>query len=196
MEPLLDAAFVNPWWVGFVIVIVLLLLLLGYTIGSSVIGFGPRVVRRTETFEYGEEEAKNRAPEKQGQPNKRSITTETQTSRTLWDWLTVLTISAVIGVVALMFTSRQAVQQRYIQNQQTMDATLQAYLDQMTEMMLDDKAPLLDSGSESAAVVAARVRTVTALKRLDGEHNEIVTTFLKESGLVNFRLPGGQRKTC
>ena len=110
--------------------------------------------------------------------------------------MTVLTISAVIGVVALMFTSRQAVQQRYIQNQQTMDATLQAYLDQMTEMMLDDKAPLLDSGSESAAVVAARVRTVTALKRLDGEHNEIVTTFLKESGLVNFRLPGGQKKTC
>lgn len=122
MESLLNAALVLPQWVVFVVVVVVLFVfVLGSTIGSSIIGFGPRVVRRTETFEYGEEEAKNRAPEKQGQPNKRSITTETQTSRTLWDWLTILTISAVIGVVALMFTTRQAEQQRHIQNQQNWD---------------------------------------------------------------------------
>ena len=76
MESLLNAALVLPQWVVFVVVVVVLFVfVLGSTIGSSIIGFGPRVVRRTETFEYGEEEAKNRAPEKQGQPNKRSITT-------------------------------------------------------------------------------------------------------------------------
>jgi hypothetical protein len=39
------------------------------------------------------------------------------------------------------------------------------------------------------------VQTVTALKRLDGEHNKIVPLFLKdlkESGLVNFGLPYDQ----
>src|SRR5215210_385641 len=102
-----------------VIAVVLLcgfLLWLGYTRGARISGFGPHVVKQIETFEYPG------ADEESGQPEKRSITTETQSARTVWEWLTILTISAVIAGAALIFTTRQADQQREIQVQQANDA--------------------------------------------------------------------------
>jgi hypothetical protein len=88
------------------------------------------------------------------------------------------------------FTWSQAEQQQYIQEQEAMEASLQAYLDQMTQMMLDDKKTLLNSESDSVVRAIARVRTVTALKRLDGKRNKVVLSFLKESGLLGFGVPG------
>jgi hypothetical protein len=198
----LSTVFVIPNWVSLVMAVVLLLLLLwiGYTRAPGISGFGPHVVKKIETFEFDAEEARKRAPEEEGPPQKLSITTETQSARTVWEWLTVLTISAVIAGVAVMFTVRQAEQQRKIQVQQAEDQqevqvqqanddAVQAYLGQMTQMMLD-KPPLLVSDPKSAAGITARVRTVTALKTLDDKHNKIVVTFLRESSLVKFGAPG------
>jgi Pentapeptide repeats (8 copies) len=194
MESLLDEVPLIPLWGWLVIILIVsfLLFLLGYTRASRITGFGPHVVKRTETVDYSDVEAKDRAFEGKGQPQRLSITTETQTSRTLWEWLTVLTISTVIAVVALMYANSQAKQQRYIQDQQAKDDAVQAYLDEMTQMILDDEDPLLKAGSDSPERIVARVRTVTALKRLDAEHNKIVLAFLSESGLVNFGSPRDQ----
>jgi uncharacterized protein YjbI with pentapeptide repeats len=183
MESLLDAVLAISLVGWLVIVGVVLLIWVGYTIGSRIMGFGPHVVKLTETFEY-----------KNGNPVKKSETHERQTSRTFWDWMTVLTISAALAFVSLMFTSRQAAQQQQIQDEQVKDTALQAYLDQMTQMMLDDKNPLSESKRGDEERTVARVQTVTALKRLDGEHNKIVMTFLRESGLINFRLPGSDQE--
>jgi hypothetical protein len=185
MQSLFDAAPGIPQisqWVWLIIVGVLLLLLLGYRIGSRITGFGPYVVKETETLEFDD-------LRKDAEPARRLTTTQKQIGRTFWDWITVLTISAVIAGIGLIFTSSQA------EKQQAKDAVVQAYFDQMTQMMLDDKNHLLESEPDSAERVAARVQTVTALKRLDGEHNKIVPLFLKdlkESGLVNFGLPYDQ----
>jgi hypothetical protein len=167
-----------------IVELVILVLLLGYMYGSGsrITGFGPHVVKKTETLEYDYGQGQ--------QPTRRSIATETQTGRTFWDWMTVLTISAAIGAAALLFSYRQAEQQQAIQDQQAKDATLQAYLDQMTQMMLDSKVPVQKWKPDSEEGIAVRALTVTALKSLDGEHNKSVMTFLTESGLVDFGLPG------
>jgi hypothetical protein len=166
------------------VVVILLVLLVGYTIGSQFTGFGTHDVKVTETFEY-----------KNGDRVKTSEATEKQLRRTLWDWMTVLLISVAIFGVGLWYTSRQAEQQQIIQNQQEKEAALQAYLNHMGELILNKDRPLLESKEDDAVQTLARMRTVTVLKMLDGEQNESVTTFLKESDLVNFRLPSDKTET-
>src|SRR5215213_5966844 len=112
MESLLS---VRPF---IILVLVLLVILVGYAL-SGLTGFGRRIVKETETLEYKGDNAKESKPEKQGtEPDTRSIAKETQTRRTLWDWLTLGLISVAITGIGLWYTSSQAVQQRYVQDQQ------------------------------------------------------------------------------
>jgi hypothetical protein len=165
MQSLWPLVIAGPWF--------LLLLWLGYNTGARISGFGSHVVKETETVEYVD-----------GSGIKRTDATEWQTGRTFWDWMTVLTVSAVIALVALLFTLSQERQQREIQDRQAKDAILQAYLDQMTQMVLESKEPIQEWTPDSEEGVAVRARTVTVLKRLDGEQNNSIITFLKESGLL------------
>jgi uncharacterized protein YjbI with pentapeptide repeats len=175
---LLLALVVIPTSVLFVMVIVLFLLLLwlGYARAPRIFGFGSHIVKTTETVEYatGDEET--------GQPQTRSITTETQSARTVWEWLTVLTISAVITVVALIFTARQAQQQRETQFQQASDDAVQAYYDEMSTLLIEED--LRTSPEDSEARTLARSRTLTILSRLDPERRSRVLQFLLEAELV------------
>jgi len=181
-----------------VVAILLLLILLSYRIGTlaRITGFGTHAVRTIRTFDYTGEEAKIDAPdpEKFGQPELRSITTEEQTSRTIWDWMTALIISAVIGGGALFFTIYQANHQQDIQELQTDDVALQAYIDRMTKIMLDDNRPIRKQEPDSVVSTVVRVQTLTAMQRLDGAHNRVIITFLKESGLVDYSVPGDQEE--
>src|SRR5215211_1722524 len=131
---IVDADPVIAWpVVGGVLVGVLSFFLLGYTIFRRFTGFGPHVVKTTETFGY-----------KDGEDNwvKTSESRETQTSRTFWDWLTILTISAVIAAGGIWFSQEQRDRELEVADQNTKDEALQAYLDQMTQMMLDSEAPI------------------------------------------------------
>jgi uncharacterized protein YjbI with pentapeptide repeats len=173
---------INVWVIA---VVLLLVIMLGYWVGSQITGFGRHVVKQTETLEYTGDDAVD--PQKEGAtPKTRSITKETQSARTIWDWMTVVTISAVIAFVAISYSHEQAEQQQDLQDQQAKDDALQAYVDQMTLMLLDDKNPLLESERDATERVVARVRTVTAIKRLEGEHNRTIITFLKEAGLIAY----------
>src|SRR5918995_3605253 len=97
------------WPLVIVVVLFFLLLWLGYSRAPGIFGFGSHIVKTVETVEYTSDD------EQTGQPQKRSMTTETQSARTVWEWLTVLTISTVIAVAALIFTASQAHQQRETQ---------------------------------------------------------------------------------
>jgi uncharacterized protein YjbI with pentapeptide repeats len=187
MRELLAAVPIWAW-----LVLVGVILVAGYTIFKGITGFGIHDVKTITTFEYEGDDAIKGAPDptKEGLPQKRSIAKEERARLTIWDWMSVLTISAAIAGVTVYFTWSQGEQQQNIQEQEAMEASLQAYLDQMTQMILDDKNALLNSESDSVVRVIARVRTVTALKRLDGKRNKVVLSFLKESGLLGFGVPG------
>jgi hypothetical protein len=118
---------------------------------------------------------------------KKTKSVEKQTPRTLWDWMTVVTISAVIAIVAFMYASSQAKQQRIIQEQQARDAALLSYFDAMSELMFDRK--LLTSEAEDPVRDVARARTLVGLLSVGPEHQRDVIRFLYESDVIKPENP-------
>ena len=113
--------------------------------------------------------------------------------KNLWDWLQLLIIPAVLAVGGYLFnyTTTRADQRNTQLRDQTeqaiasdnqREAALQAYIDSMSELLLHEK--LRESGENDEVRTIARVRTLTALPRLDGQRKRSVVQFLYESGLI------------
>jgi uncharacterized protein YjbI with pentapeptide repeats len=111
---------------------------------------------------------------------------------TVRDWLPIvgaLLIPVVIAAGTWWITWQQgkiedqrAQAERDLVNRQAQDAALQAYLNQMTELILDRK--LLEAQEGDAVYTLAKARTSTAIVSLDAEHNRSLTSFLAQSGLM------------
>src|SRR5215204_5436003 len=121
------------------------------------------------------------------------------------DLLGTLAIPVVIALGTLWFTARQNVQQdlieeqraqqaqkienqraeaeRSIQQQNAQDEALQAYLGQMSSLLLE-KA-LLTSEAKSKVRTLARARTLTVLGRVTPSRKREVMSFLTEADLAN-----------
>jgi hypothetical protein len=114
-----------------------------------------------------------------------TVATEQQPAKTLWDWLglfAVLTIPAVVGLGAAWFTVQQGKESNRENTDNQREAALQAYIDRMSELLLEKK--LRESAGEDEVRVVARVRTMTILPRLDATRKSSVLIFLHESGLI------------
>jgi hypothetical protein len=112
-----------------------------------------------------------------------------------WDYLDLLIVPAAlaIGVYWLNRAQRQreleaedAQQARELQveNRRAQDEALQAYLDQMSQLLTDKDRPLHRASVGDSLSAVARARTLTVLTRLDGERKASVLQFLYESGLI------------
>jgi uncharacterized protein YjbI with pentapeptide repeats len=104
----------------------------------------------------------------------------------LWDWLQLLgtlAIPVVVAVATGWFSSQQSATQIEVEEQRAQDEALQAYLDQMTQLILEKD---LRSSDESAteARTLARARSLTVLRRLDPERKAQVINFLAEASLI------------
>jgi uncharacterized protein YjbI with pentapeptide repeats len=113
--------------------------------------------------------------------------------KTVWDFLQLLIVPLVLAVIGLWFATQQDARQQQFENQRSdaerkfadqraQDEALQAYLNQMSQLMLDRK--LLEAEQDTPLYTVAQARTSTVILRLDAEHNESVTRFLSESGLA------------
>jgi uncharacterized protein YjbI with pentapeptide repeats len=71
-----------------------------------------------------------------------------------------------------------------VENQRAQDEALQAYLDQMSQRLLDNDRPLRESEEGDEVRTLARARTLTVLARLDGQRKGNVVRFLYEAGLI------------
>ena len=118
--------------------------------------------------------------------------------KTLWDWLDLLIVPAILIVIGLAWNVAQTSRDREreegrIEADQAaaeevrQDATLEAYLDQMSGLMLESK--LLTSDKQSPVRAVARTVTLTVLRRLDGERKADVIRFLYEARLLSTRPP-------
>ncbi len=105
-----------------------------------------------------------------------------QPTKTLWDWLQLLIIPLVLAVVALLFNRATTRTEQKIALDKQSEDLLQAYLDRMSELLLEKS--LATSPSEEARNVA-RVRTITILFQLDARGIGYVFTFLREAGLMS-----------
>src|SRR5215208_1334374 len=111
---------------------------------------------------------------------------------TVRNWLPIVAALLVPLVIALgiwqitwqldKIENQRAEAERQLAEQRAQDEALQAYLDQMSHLMLDRK--LLEAEPGGSVHTLAQARTSTAILILDGEHNESVTHFLINSGLA------------
>jgi hypothetical protein len=102
--------------------------------------------------------------------------------KTIWDWLQLLIVPIVLALASYWFTIQQDVRQYAIEEQRSQDATLQAYLDKIGELILEEH--LRNSEEDSQVRTLARSRTLSLLERLDPSRKARVMLFLAEANLV------------
>jgi hypothetical protein len=106
---------------------------------------------------------------------------------TLWDWLQLLVVPAVIAGGGIWFNRQQRERELEVAERRAQDEILQAYLDQMSGMLIPttDQPSLYKARPGDSLSSVARARTLTVLPRLDGERKARVVQFLYESGLIS-----------
>jgi hypothetical protein len=104
---------------------------------------------------------------------------------TLWNWIKLLIVPAVIAGGGLWFNTQQREREQRIANERAQDEALQAYLDAMDNALLR-RPSLAESPDESTFISRelAQARTTTIIARLDAERNRIVTRFLRNLALT------------
>jgi uncharacterized protein YjbI with pentapeptide repeats len=104
----------------------------------------------------------------------------------LWGWLKLLVVPAVIAGGGLWFNAQQRDREQRTANERAQDEALQAYLDQMSSMLIPntDQPSLYKARPGDSLSSVARARTLTVLPRLDGGRKARVVQFLYESGLI------------
>lgn len=114
----------------------------------------------------------------------------------LFDWLDILIFPAVLAVRIYLLNIRQSRREREaderrrhreldVENQRAQDTALQAYLDKMEQLLLDQERPLRSSQPENEVRTLARARTLTILGRLDPDRKRSVLQFVYELGLIS-----------
>jgi uncharacterized protein YjbI with pentapeptide repeats len=105
-------------------------------------------------------------------------------SITLWDWIKLLIVPAVIAGGGIWFNGQQRDREMETAEQRSQDEALQAYLDGMSDLLTDKDRPLHRAQLGDSLSSVARARTLTVLTRLDGGRKGSVVRFLYESGLI------------
>jgi uncharacterized protein YjbI with pentapeptide repeats len=105
-------------------------------------------------------------------------------NKTLWDWLQLLIIPAVLAVGGYLFNFAASRNEREIASDKQREDALQAYIDKISELLLKEHLGELKLEYEKVRKIA-RVRTLTILRGLDAERKGSVIQFLHESGLIS-----------
>ena len=125
--------------------------------------------------------------------------------RTLWDWMQMLIVPAVLALGALWLAAeqekrqaleahRQEVRQqrmderreeaaRLLDERRAQDAMLLSYLDQMSALLIDKEMKESEPGEPERLVAGAR--TITVMRALDPERKRTVLRFVYEAGLIH-----------
>ena len=85
---------------------------------------------------------------------------------TLWDWAKLLIVPAVIAAGGVWFNQQQRERELEVADQRAQDDALQAYLDQIGQLLLDQGRPLRRSQEGDEVRTLARGRTLTVLERV------------------------------
>ncbi len=112
--------------------------------------------------------------------------------KTLWDWLNLIAILLVplmIGVFTLAITiqQNQTSQRQYESDQKIADdqqqsATLKAYFDNITDLMLNHG--LQKAHPNDGIAIIARAQTLTTVRGLNGDRKGALIRFLYEANLI------------
>lgn len=150
----------------------------------------------------------NQSPEWTGFGEYVSPQGEVTRAKTLWDWMDLLIVTAVIavGVFLLNQSARRSEREIAAKNREAdknlerdrqKQASLEAYFDRMTKLLLDKDNPLRSSEGGDECRVMARTLTLITLRELDSMRIGPVFRFLREAGLTEIAsLNGGDFSHC
>lgn len=138
-----------------------------------------------------------------------TISTEQPQTRTLWDWLSLLIVPIMLAVGGFWLNNlqkerdleaekarkqreeraieRRAQTEREIAEDNQRETALQAYIDKMSDLLLDNK--LRESKEEDEVRDIARIEILTVLRKLDAERKGSIIQFLEEARLINAEKP-------
>ena len=113
----------------------------------------------------------------------------------LWDYLDVFLVPAAVAGAAAWLAWELHKRQRKdekaqeetalkVENQRAQDEALEAYLDEISRLLTDEKRPLSRARQGDILSTVARARTLIALTRLDRKRKRSVLQFLYESDLL------------
>lgn len=114
-------------------------------------------------------------------------------AKTFWDWMELLIIPLILAGGAFYLNrserererereEKRAVFDREISTDQHREATLQAYLDRIADLLVKEKLATSESSQEVRHMAA--IRTLTLLRELDITRKGLVLRFLIEAGLA------------
>jgi uncharacterized protein YjbI with pentapeptide repeats len=107
-----------------------------------------------------------------------------QPSKTLWDWLDLLIVPVVLALGGYLFTRSENLRTQKIADERRQDEMLQAYLEEMSELLTHEEQPLHKAQMGDNLSVLARARTLTMLSKLTGDRKRSALQFLYESNLI------------
>src|SRR5215208_3942798 len=108
-----------------------------------------------------------------------------------WDWLQLVGISTAIGFVGWIVARRQQERDEAVALEHAQDEALRAYLDQMSNLMIDQKLGNNHEISiEDSVRKVAQARTIAMLLALDAEHKRRPLKLVYELGLINRNSDG------
>jgi hypothetical protein len=105
-------------------------------------------------------------------------------NRDWYDWVDLIarvSIPLTVLVVGFLFSSQQTSNQQ-IEKDRQMEAALKIYVDDISNLMLEEKLLSSDPGDEVRSI--ARAKTLNTLRTLDSDRKGLLISFLYDSGLI------------
>jgi hypothetical protein len=106
-----------------------------------------------------------------------------------WDYLELLIVPAALAFGVYLLNLAQRERELALQNQRAQDEALQAYLDQMSQLLTDKERPLHRAQPGDNLSVVAWAWTKTVLRRMGRVHKGNVLRFVNEAGLIKKHNP-------
>ena len=130
--------------------------------------------------------------------DKRPIDPGEQPTKTLWDWMEMLIVPAVLGIGLYILNQSARANEREIAEKNRAEdeaiaennrnqATLEAYFDRMTELILDNDLLIFNESENDDRKKLVRTigitRTISVLRSLDAVRVKAVFEFIEDAGL-------------
>jgi hypothetical protein len=148
---------------------------------SAIAGFRETTVSRTETINDYNREGKI----------EKVTTQEVLPQRTVWDWLSLVGIplagGVVIAGVGYYFNKKQREREEAVERLNAQDTALQSYLDQMSDLLVNQHLRSLPRRSDIHKLGEAR--TLAALLGLDSDHKRRPLKLVYDLGLITVKDP-------
>jgi uncharacterized protein YjbI with pentapeptide repeats len=106
--------------------------------------------------------------------------------RSVWDWIAIGLVGAAVAYVGWLFVQRQKEYERIVTSEHEQDAAITAYLEQMSNLMIDQQLgkDREDNLQEHVRKVA-QARTIAVLLGLDSEHKIRPLKLVHQLGLLD-----------